>query len=38
MVAEIGDKTVSGNYYVRIDGSDFVYIMMEAHAKKYLPE
>lgn len=37
MVCEIGDKTVSDNYYVRIDGSDFVYIMMEAHAKKYLP-
>ncbi len=37
MVAEIGDETVSGNYYVRIDGSDFVYIMLEGHAKKYLP-
>lgn len=38
MVAEIGDRTVSGNYYVRINGSDFVYIMMETHAKKYLPQ
>lgn len=37
MMAEIGDKTVSGNYYVRIDKSDFVYIMIEAHAMKYLP-
>jgi len=38
MVAEIGDKTVSDNYYVRINGSDFVYIMMAAHAQKYLPK
>jgi len=38
MVAEIGDKTVSDNYYVRINGSDFVYIMTAAHAKKYLPQ
>ncbi len=37
MVAEIGDKTVSDNYFVRIDGSDFVYIMMKSHAMKYLP-
>ncbi|MBQ8799431.1 MAG: DUF4340 domain-containing protein [Lachnospiraceae bacterium] len=37
MMAEIGDKTVSGNYFVRIDKSDFVYIMMESHAMKYLP-
>lgn len=38
MVLEIGDKTVSDNYFVRVDGSDFVYIMMKLHAKKYLPE
>lgn len=37
MVAEIGDKTVSDNYFVRIDGSDFVYIMLKSHAMKYLP-
>lgn len=37
MVAEIGDKTVSDNYFVRINGSDFVYIMTAAHAKKYIP-
>lgn len=37
MVAEIGDKTVSDNYFVRIDGSDFVYIMLKAHAMKYIP-
>ncbi len=36
MVAEIGDQTVSDNYYVRVNGSDFVYIMMQAHAEKYL--
>ncbi len=38
MVAEIGDKTVSDNYFVRINGSDFVYIMAAAHAKKYIPQ
>ena len=38
MVLEIGDKTVSDNYFVRVDGSDFVYIMVAAQAKKYLPE
>lgn len=38
MVLEIGDKTVSDNYYVRVNGSDFVYIMMEAMAQKYLPK
>lgn len=38
MVLEIGDKTVSDNYYVRVDGSDFVYIMLEIQARKYLPE
>ena len=37
MKLEIGDKTVSDNYFVRIDGSDFVYIMMKSHAMKYLP-
>lgn len=37
MMAEIGDKTVSGNYYARINKSDFVYIMMESHAMKYIP-
>lgn len=38
MVLEIGDKTVSDNYYVRVDGSDFVYIMIASHAQKYLPQ
>lgn len=38
MVLEIGDKTVSDNYYVRVNGSDFVYIMMKAQAQKYLPK
>lgn len=38
MVLEIGDKTVSDNYFVRVDGSDFVYIMMKAQAKKYIPD
>lgn len=38
MVLEIGDKTVSDNYFVRVDGSDFVYIMIASHAKKYLPQ
>lgn len=37
MKLEIGDKTVSDNYFVRVDESDFVYIMMKAQAKKYLP-
>lgn len=38
MKLEIGDKTVSDNYYVRVDESDFVYIMMELQAQKYLPQ
>lgn len=38
MVLEIGDKTVSDNYFVRVDGSDFVYIMMKPHAMKYIPQ
>jgi len=38
MVLEIGDKTVSDNYFVRVDGSDFVYIMIASHAQKYLPK
>ncbi len=38
MKLEIGDKTVSDNYFVRVDESDFVYIMMKAQAKKYLPK
>lgn len=38
MVLEIGDKTVSDNYFVRVNGSDFVYIMMAAQAQKYLPD
>ncbi len=38
MVLEIGDKTVSDNYFVRVDKSDFVYIMVAAQAKKYLPK
>lgn len=37
MKLEIGDKTVSDNYFVRVDESDFVYIMVKAQAKKYLP-
>lgn len=36
MVLEIGDKTVSDNYFVRVDGSNFVYIMIASHAEKYL--
>lgn len=38
MKLEIGDKTVSDNYFVRVDESDFVYIMMKAQAKKYIPD
>lgn len=34
---ELGDLTVSGNYYVRVNGSPFVYIMTAANAKKYIP-
>lgn len=36
MVLEIGDKTVSDNYFVRVNGTDFVYIMVKAQAEKYL--
>ena len=36
MVLEIGDKTVSDNYYVRVNGTDFVYILVKAQAEKYL--
>lgn len=38
MKLEIGDMTVSDNYYVRVDGSDFVYIMLKVQAKKYIPD
>ncbi len=38
MVLEIGDETLNGNYFVRVDKSDFVYVMVDLHAKKYLPE
>lgn len=38
MTAEIGDLTVSDNYYVRINGSPYVYIMTAANARKYIPE
>lgn len=36
MLLEIGDKTVSDNYFVRVNGTDFVYIMVQAQAQKYL--
>lgn len=36
MVLEIGDKTISDNYFVRVNGTDFVYIMVAAQAQKYL--
>ncbi len=35
---ELGDVTVSGNYYARVNGSSFVYIMTAANAKKYIPQ
>ncbi|MBQ9766979.1 MAG: DUF4340 domain-containing protein [Lachnospiraceae bacterium] len=38
MTAEIGDLTVSKNYYVRINGSPYVYIMTAANAAKYIPQ
>ena len=38
MKLEIGDQTVSGNYFVRVDESDFVYIMVDLQAQKYLPQ
>jgi len=38
MTAEIGDLTVSDNYYVRINGSNYVYIMTAANAAKYIPQ
>lgn len=38
MTAEIGDLTVSNNYYVRINGSSYVYIMTAANAEKYIPQ
>ena len=38
MTAEIGDLTVSNNYYVRINGSSYVYIMTAANAAKYIPQ
>lgn len=38
MKLEIGDMTVSDNYYVRVDDSDFVYIMLKIQAKKYIPD
>ena len=38
MKLEIGDKTVSDNYFVRVNDSNFVYIMVDLQAKKYLPQ
>lgn len=35
---ELGDLTVSGNYYARVNGSPYVYIMTAANAKKYIPQ
>lgn len=35
---EIGDQTVSGNYFVRVNDSNFVYIMVDLHAKKFIPQ
>lgn len=38
MFVEIGDKTVSGNYYVRVNDSNYVYIMTQAFVEKFIPE
>lgn len=38
MKLEIGDKTVSDNYFVQVNDSDFVYIMVDLQAEKYLPQ
>lgn len=38
MFAEFGNKTESGNYYVRINGSNYVYIMTEGFADLLLSE
>lgn len=38
MTLEIGDLTVSDNYYVRINQSPYVYIMTAAFAEKYIPQ
>lgn len=38
MKLEIGDKTVSDNYFVQVNDSDFVYIMVDLQAEKYLPK
>lgn len=38
MTLEIGDLTVSDNYFVRVNGSSYVYIMTNAFAKKYIPQ
>lgn len=38
MKLEIGDTTVSDNYFVRVNDSDFVYIMVDLQAQKYLPQ
>lgn len=35
---ELGDLTVSGNYYARVNGSPYVYIMTAANAQKYIPQ
>ncbi|MCH5272496.1 MAG: DUF4340 domain-containing protein [Lachnospiraceae bacterium] len=35
---ELGDLTVSNNYYARVNGSPYVYIMTAAHAQKYIPQ
>lgn len=36
IVVEFGDKTESGNTYIRVNHSDFVFIMTSAHVEKYL--
>ncbi len=38
MTLEIGDLTVSDNYFVRVNGSSYVYIMTNAFANKYIPQ
>lgn len=38
MTLELGDLTVSNNYFVRINESPYVYIMTAAFAKNYIPQ
>lgn len=38
MFVEFGNKTESGNYYVRVNGSNYVYIMTESFADLLLVE